>query len=221
MDFVVAQLALVFLPGIIWANLDSKYVTGGQSNQFNTVLKAFSFGLLTYGVLYLIYSLLGYDFSDESFSSADKTLDITMFIDEILWSVPLAIGLAIFWMFFQNYRIFMRFLQWIGATKRFGDQDVWTFTFNSNQPHVEYVNVRNTDIGVTYSGWVNSFSEKEEIREILLEDAYIYGEDGKELARVPHLYLSLPKSNIWLEFPYTENEEFYDGDEHSEEGARG
>ena len=72
-------------------------------------------------------------------------------------------------MYFQNYRVFTHFLHKVGATKRFGDQDVWTFTFNSGQPHVEYINLRNTETGLTYSGWVHSFSEREEIREILLD----------------------------------------------------
>ena len=105
----------------------------------------------------------------------------------------------------------MRFLHLIGATKRFGDQDVWTFVFNSGQPHVEYVNLRNTENGYTYSGWVNSFSEREDFRELLLEDAIVLDAEGNQ-ARVPHLYISASKSNIWLEFPYTENKDFYDGE---------
>ncbi|QMU57090.1 MAG: hypothetical protein GKR98_02055 [Boseongicola sp.] len=216
MDFVVAQLALIFLPGFIWANLDAKYVSGSKGTQYSLLLRTFLFGITTYGILFLLYGLTGYNFSYEGFADGANTFNVVAFIDEILWSLPLAFICAVVWMYFQNYRIFMRLLHWIGATNRFGDQDVWSFTLNSEQPHVEYVNIRNVELGFTYSGWVNSFSEHEEVREILLEDAYIYDNNGSEVQRVPHLYLSMDRKNLWIEFPYTENEEFYDDDKNDE-----
>lgn len=214
MDFVIAELALVFLPGIIWANLDSKYVNGSQTNQFNTIIKSFMFGVTTYSILFLIYGVFGKEFSYDKVTAVSADFELRPFLDEIVFSIPLALILSIFWMYIQNYRILTRFLHFIHASERFGDQDVWTFTLNSGEPHVEYVNVRDLENNLTYSGWVNSFSEKEEIRELLLEDAIIYNdEDGDELSRSPHLYISLTKAHIIMEFPYTENEDFYDVDE--------
>ncbi|MEM1065983.1 MAG: DUF6338 family protein [Pseudomonadota bacterium] len=206
---MVAQIAVIFLPGLIWATLDEKYVSGNRSSQPNKLIKAFLFGMFTYAVLYLLYGWMGWAFSVEGFELQGSRLLSTEFLDEILLSVPLSVTLAIIWMYLQNYRLFMRVLHWLRATQRFGDQDVWTFTLNSSLPHVEYVNIRMFETGFTYSGWVNSFSENEDMREILLKDAYIYNVEGDQVGRVPHIYLAFPKDDVVVEFPYTENEEFY------------
>ena len=97
----------------------------------------------------------------------------------------------------------MKFLHYIGATNRYGDEDVWSFTLNSDQPHVEYVNPRDIENGLIFSGFVNTYSENESFREILLIDAKAYDHStGDELFASPHMYISRPKNNITMDFPY-------------------
>ena len=59
MDFELAQLALIFAPGLIWANIDEKYGAGKPPNTVKFFVRSFLFGLTTYAVLYLTYYLLG------------------------------------------------------------------------------------------------------------------------------------------------------------------
>jgi hypothetical protein len=76
MDFELAQLALFFAPGLIWANIDEKYGAGKPPNTVKFFVRSFLFGLTTYAVLYLTYYLLGFETKDLRFefnSSEDQS----------------------------------------------------------------------------------------------------------------------------------------------------
>ncbi|MFQ3252362.1 MAG: hypothetical protein ACI9U6_000645 [Loktanella salsilacus] len=202
MDFGVAQLALVFLPGLIWASVDAKYGAGLKPQQTTLLIRSFMFGLTTYSVLYLVYRFFGWEFGYASLANGDKNLDIFKLKDEISFSIPLSIVLSVIWLWSVRFRLIPKFLNAINASRRYGDEDVWSYTFNSNQPHVEYVHIRDLENNSIFAGWVNTYSENEEYREILLRDVVVYNSDGDEISRAPYLYLSRPKHNVWIEFPY-------------------
>lgn len=208
MDFALAQLALVFMPGIIWANIDAKYGAGLKPQQTTLIIRAFLFGMATYTSLYLIYSLCDKDFGYAELASNPEKVDFFQLKDEIAWSIPLSFALSVAWLFAVRFRLLMKFLHLIGATRRYGDEDVWSYTLNSDQPHVEYAHFRDLENGYIFAGWINTYSESEEQREILLRDVIVYDEDGTIISEPPHLYISRPKNNIWLEFPY--RQEGYD-----------
>lgn len=204
LDFALAQLALVFMPGIIWANIDAKYGVGLKPQQTTLIIRAFLFGMMTYSVLFLIYWSFGKNFGYASLGSDPVKVDVFQLKDEIAFSIPLSFVLSILWLFSVRFRLLMKFLHWIGATRRYGDEDVWSYTLNSGRPHVEYVHFRDMENGYTFAGWINTYSESEDHRELLLRDVIVYDEEGTEISRAPHLYISRPKNNIWLEFPYKE-----------------
>lgn len=202
MDFALAQLALVFMPGIIWANIDAKYGAGLKPQQTTFIIRAFLFGMATYSALYLIYLMCGKPFGISNVPEPTKMLDFEQARDEIAWSIPLAFLLSIIWLWVVRYRLLMKLLHRIGASRRYGDEDVWSYTLNSNEPNVEYIHLRDLENGYVFSGWVNTYSESEEFREVLLSDVIVYDNEGVEVSKSPLLYLSRPKNNIWVEFPY-------------------
>jgi len=202
MDFAIAQLALIFMPGIIWANIDAKYGAGLKPQQTTLIIRAFLFGMATYTALFLIYSLCGKPFGYAALGTDTDTLDFLQLRDEIAWSVPLSFTLSILWLWFVRYRCLMKFLHLIGASRRYGDEDVWSFTLNSGSASVEYVHLRDLDNGFIFAGWITTYSESEEYRELLLQDVIVYDEEGHEISKPPNLYISRPKNNIWIEFPY-------------------
>lgn len=210
MDYAVLQIALFFLPGIIWANLDAKYGSGPKPKQFTHLIRAFVFGIATYAVLFFIFWVCGFDNNFRADNFDDTGINPFNLALEIALSVPLSFVLAILWLYSVKHRIMMKFLHYIGATTRFGDEDVWSFTLNSQDANVEYVHLRDFENGVVIGGWVNTYSENEDFREILLTNAIIYqdGEDKAEvIAEVPSIYISRPKGSIWLEFPFSSEEE--------------
>lgn len=202
MNIALAQLALVFLPGIIWARLDATYGAGPKVDKTTLALNSFLFGVATYVVVYFVYWLSGWDFS--TLSIADDEVGISNVVDEIAVAFPCSVLLAVGWLYSVRYRLSMRALNAIGATTRFGLEDVWSFTFNSDHKHVQYVDIRDLKNGFVHSGYVNAYSETEDFREILLLESITYDSEGDEVSRAPHLYLSFSKDNIWIDFPYSE-----------------
>ncbi|MBC6428575.1 MAG: hypothetical protein GDA55_05030 [Cellvibrionales bacterium] len=204
MDIALAQLALVFLPGIIWATIDAKYGAGLKPSQATLLIRAFMFGVTTYAILYGIYWIFGKTFGySAALDSGATSLNFTELADEIAFSVPLSLVLTICWLWIVQNRLLNKFLHKIKVTQRYGDGDVWSYALNSDDANVKYVHLRDLENDFVFAGWVNAYSEEaEDFRELLLTDVVVYGEHGQEVSRVPFLYLSRPKHNIWVEFPY-------------------
>ena len=95
-----------------------------------------------------------------------------------------------------------RALQWIGATRRYGDEDVWDFYLNSGDKHVEYVHFRDFTTNLVFAGWVDAFSESGKLREIVLREARVFDMDSAALLyTAPRLYIAREPSQILMEFP--------------------
>ncbi|GKX32968.1 MAG: hypothetical protein MnENMB40S_05860 [Rhizobiaceae bacterium MnEN-MB40S] len=209
MDIFIIQIAIFFLPGLIWARLDSRYAMKEKPSQTELIVRALMYGLTTYAIVYLIYKSTNHNFSVLKFENADGTAILTDdFIDEILCSIPIAFVLAVLWIYSANRKWLTRMLQMIGATKRYGDEDVWDFTFNSSQAAVEYVHVRDWEKNVVYAGWVNTFSETGQLRELVLRDVVIYYEDN--VFEAPLIYIARDPKDMHIEFPY-KNRSTHDG----------
>src|SRR5262249_34541837 len=120
---------------------------------------------------------------------------------EIMFAVVISIAGGIVSLYIENHKLFTRFVQRIGATKRYGDEDVWDFVFNSSSSATGFVHVRDFDQRVTYAGIVEIFSESGQIRELVLRDVIVYDFEQTEMYRVPRLYLARERANIHIEFP--------------------
>lgn len=202
-DIVIFQLAILFLPGLIWARIDAHY--GQKTTQTDTeyFLRSFQFGLVSYSTTYLLYIIFGKEFTFIEFMDGGlKTAINKDVVYEILFSIVTGFLLSIVWLYFVTYKILTRVLQSIGATKTYGDEDVWDYTFNSSDPSVEYIHFRDFDKKLVFGGWVSSFSGNEKMRELVLRDVVVYDFDGSELYTTPMLYLARDPENIHIEFPY-------------------
>jgi hypothetical protein len=202
-DLLFVQFALIFLPGLIWAGLDSRYALKSNLSEFQYIVRAFLFGLASYAVTFCIYAALGWSFSVSDISdAATKGMFSAAILKEIALATLVGVLLAILWLYALNYKWDTRFLQWIRATKTYGDEDVWDFTFNSPIAAVEYVHFRDFEKKIVYAGWVKEFSETDKLRELVLRDAQVYGFDGSLLFETPLVYLARNPEDIHVEFPY-------------------
>jgi len=206
-DLLILQLAVIFLPGIVWAHLDASYAAKVKPSEGEFLLRAFLFGITAYAVEFLIYTAIGRPFSMADLSEAStKEIVSRDVLFEVLWAVAIGAVLAVAWLYLARYKLLTRLLQLIGATKKYGDEDVWDFTFNSNDAAVEYVHFRDLEHRFVYAGWVNSFSESDKLRELVLLDVIVYNFDGEELYGTPRLYLARSPDAIHIEFPYRQSE---------------
>ena len=62
-DLLFIQLAVVFLPGLIWTQLAATYSMKERPGPMDFLVRAFIFGLLTYAVVFLAYGWFGREFS--------------------------------------------------------------------------------------------------------------------------------------------------------------
>jgi Family of unknown function (DUF6338) len=195
------ELALIFIPGFIWMKIHSRYGFKGEKTQFDLILNAFIFGVLSYTVLYFIYRYKGWPLKLFDLDTDSKRLLQPELFPEILFAVVISIVGGVLSLYVENHKLFTRFVQTIGATKTYGDEDVWDFVFNSSSSAVNFVHFRDFEQRVTYAGFVEVFSESGQLREIVLRDVIVYDFEQTEMYRVPRLYLARERENIHIEFP--------------------
>ena len=202
-DIVLVQLAIVFLPGLIWAQIDARYAAKEKAGQLQFIIRVFLFGMFSYLVVFMGYGLFGQSFSIIDIdTSSQARIVIGDFVDEILISIPVSLVLAVLWVYAATYKLLHRLLRWMRATKKYGGEDVWEYTFNSREDEVEYVHVRDFDRGITYAGWVRAFSATGRQRELLLRDVIVYHQGKRSSVPVPLMYVARDGESIHIEFPY-------------------
>lgn len=205
MDVILAQLALFFVPGIVWASVEAGFTPSARTGGM-FVARAFLFGSVTNALLYAGYLAAGVPFFDIRLIGQTAIPDLSSLFDEVALSVLVATLLSILWLFVGTHRILVRVLHRIGATARFGESSVWEFLMNADQAPVEYVHVRDKKNNAIICGWVDSFSEDDALREILLRDVIVYDMDGNVTSQPPYLYISRERADLWVELPYAERE---------------
>jgi hypothetical protein len=57
-NLLILQLAVIFLPGIIWARLDAGFAAKVKPSDIEFFLRAFLFGLATYAAEFLLFTAL-------------------------------------------------------------------------------------------------------------------------------------------------------------------
>lgn len=205
-DIFFFQLIIIFIPGIIWERIDAQFGPSSRPQQWDILRRTFVFGLAAYLVTYCLYWLAslaidGPNFRVFHFKKDDEFLDANSV--QLIFSASLvSVVCSVLWLYASTYKLITRFMQKIKATKRYGDEDVWDYTFNSGRAEVEYIHLRDFEKKLTYAGWVEAFSETEKQREIRLRDVIVYDFEGNQLFETPRMYLARKMDNIDIEFPY-------------------
>lgn len=193
----------------MWAALHGRFVVRQKMSNFQFVLYAFIFGVVSYVVTGSVYSIFGEQLPVMAYLlAADKSkIPNELFSLRDLAAVTVtALVLAIAWIYLETYKLAARFLNLIKATKKSGNVDVWNFTLNSSKPEVEYVQVRDFAKEIVYSGWVDAFSEAAHIRELLLRDVQIHDFSGNFLYEMPYVYIARAVDDIQMDFPHRPQE---------------
>jgi hypothetical protein len=56
MDIFLLQIAIVFVPGLIWARLDTRYGMRTRPSQMEFLFITLIYGLVAYAATYLVYA---------------------------------------------------------------------------------------------------------------------------------------------------------------------
>ena len=113
-DLLFIQLAVVFLPGLIWTQLAATYSMKERPKPIDFLVRAFIFGLLTYAVVFLGYGWFGREFSVPPVGDSQRFLNID-FADELLWSSAAAFLFSLVWIYGSTRRWMTRLLKLGGS----------------------------------------------------------------------------------------------------------
>lgn len=197
------QLAILLLPGVIWAHLDGRYASKQKPSELEFLLRAGIFGLVSYAVTFGIFYALKWQFEIVDIAAAEtKSVLNERIAFQVVAASCVGLGLSIFWMYAVNFKLMSKFLRLIRATGTYGDEDVWNFSLNAGDAAAEYVHLRDFANRVTYAGYVAVFSETDKLRELVLKDTLVYDFEGNLLFDSPRIYLARPSDGIHMEFPY-------------------
>lgn len=178
--------------------LETSLTSQRKFEQFLFTVKALVYGLISFTVLGLIYRLLGVQFDVLDFSDGSRFLDR---LDEIAWSVPVALLLGALSTANKTHRWVVRFLRWTHITDFSGTDDIWEFVQGMRGQIGEYVYVRDFENNLVYRGHVMAYSDDSEERELLLDDVSVFNLESEFMFNLDRIYLSFPKASARLEFP--------------------
>lgn len=131
---------ILFLPGVIWARIDIVWARQSKASDVEFFVLSFLYGLASYAVTYALFELFVGDF--EVISIEKPNIFNYSIAYELICATFISFAGGIAWLYASNYKIMARFLQFIRATKQYGDEDVWDFTFNSRSKSVGFINWR-------------------------------------------------------------------------------
>ena len=132
MDIFFFQLVIIFLPGLIWERVDAQYLQKRVPTQFDVLRRTFVFGLVAYLVTYAIADLAGLRFEFVKPNKDEIFLGVTA-VNQVIVTTVAAFICSILWMYFVKLDLLTKVVHLIGASKQFGDEDVWDFTFNARR----------------------------------------------------------------------------------------
>jgi Family of unknown function (DUF6338) len=193
------ELALVLIPGFIWTRIHTKYGAPGERTAFDIVLNSAIFGVAAYTILFVVDRVIGAQFHLLDLDLTAQRLEPAILID-VFWALIISLCGSVVYLYIENYKVVTRFLQWIRATHRYGDEDVWDFVLNTKK-NLPFINVRDFSNEVVFAGYVLVFSESGQLRELLLGNVAVYDFAGSELYRVEALYIARDRGDITVEFP--------------------
>lgn len=204
MTSFIIRLAILLFPGIVGLKVYKQLTfrrTKKDWEEFGSIL-AFSIGS------YLIWSLLGRLFCRSMFVFTNFSFlyNESVEIEALHVGAATLIGccLAIISCYAFNKKLLNRFVQKIGFTKRYGDEDLWDYFHNDINP--EWLVIRDHKLDLVYFGNIAVFSESEMQRELILYDVRVFDIKSNPLYEVKKLYICREDTDISIEIHEYEKE---------------
>lgn len=225
MEISALTLKLIFLliPGAL-ATIIFKMLTirHKENSDFMFVIMSIMQGMFSYLILQILvfiyvlaYNLLSDNCRVLNFEAINtfKNISDSSSIPylEIFAASIISIILGFVITYIDHHKLVIKIAKKLGVTNKYGDENLFSYFLNS--PDTQWVYIRDIDKSLCYSGFVRSFSETNEFKEIHLEQVTVYNyPDSIELYEIERIYLCLPKDRLIIE----QAKSIQDGEENSE-----
>lgn len=197
------RLVLLFLPGIVCSYTVDALTMHRRRTPFFFLLQSLIYGSGSYLIYWAAVKLLSPVFGwlagiEVVFLRALVDPNVAISIREVFFASATGVLLGLCLTVIATYKLHTRLVKFLRITDRFGELDVWGFTFNT--PGGKWVVVRDHEHDLAYDGWVKAFSDDAKEAELLLRDVRVLrNSTAKELYTVDAIYLSLDRSNLVIE----------------------
>ena len=189
-------IGVIFIPGLVWAYLDFKYGQFREVKRFLLLVNVFLFGVFNYAFLGILYALFGQKISFLDIENTEVVLEPVSFHDEIALAILQALVLSGIWLLGVRKKWLERSLVYLNLTKRFDEKDLFHFILNSEEPEFRFARIWDRERKIKFTGFIRSFCDIQNVREILLQDAEAYEFDGSLVSRSKYMYPGFPTSKF-------------------------
>ncbi len=203
----VVFIAFLSLPGIVGAKVYRELTRKPPSKNWEDFVEVLLFALFSYLVCYPIFVIIslitGWDFQVRVLETLTN-LKETQFVfhwGEILFCCVIGLLLGFVAAFITNRKVIHKLGNLLGASKRYGDEDVWDFFLNSKATP-SWVYVKDHKLNLLYFAEIAAFSDTGRDRELILENAAVYeiGSAEKLFSR-DMIYLSRESFDLTIDIP--------------------
>ena len=200
-DTIIVEIAVLFLPGIVWALMDARYALKTRPSDTEFVLRAFIFGLISYAVTYIFYRLIGMEFAPIDINKLDSLINYPI-AKEIIFTLFVGLFCSIFWLYLSEKKFLEYYLLKFNIIKKYSakKEDVWSDLLELPIIKDRIVKFRDFSNHLVYYGRIMSYSENNGLRELVLRDVVIYDSSRNKMADLPLMYIARKPDNINLEF---------------------
>lgn len=210
MNELAIAVGVILFPGLITAVICDKItVHTPRWGSFKYSVYSFIFGVSCYialqGLAYLWNWVAGCFFSTLSFASSTlnvwtiaTTQRVAIDLSEVFWATVLSPAIAALAAFTVNHKLLNRAARKLRVSSKYGDENLFSFFLNAQ--NIDWVYVRDIPSKLTYQGRVVSFSEADDMQELVLSEVTVFAyETSDELYSIPLLYLSKARGSFIVE----------------------
>lgn len=226
MNKLALAIVVILFPGII-ATIISDKITVHNTKWGSFKYGMYSFVLGTSCYILLQFILFFFNAAFCLFSNTGSTTwshlkiwniitdnEVKTKLSEIGQATMMSVPVAFFASFLINYKVFNKLSRKLGISNKYGDENLFSFYLNSDE--VDWVYVRDAESDVTYQGRINSYSENNDIQELVLYNVTVYSyEESDELYSLPSIYLCKKMGSFVIESIPQELLEEYDEESES------
>jgi len=212
-------IAIILFPGLIATIICDKITVHFKAwGPFKYAINTFVLGVSSYALLQVFSFIAGLfpaqiEFLPELAGQLDvwtiaKDADTPIELIEVFAAAVVAIPVAFIAAWTTNYKAFNKLADFLGVSRKYGDENLFSFFLNSDD--IDWVYVRDFERDLTYEGRVHSYSETDHLQEILLYDVTVYGYEEPYTA--PMVYLCREMGVFVIESIPADTLEYSDGD---------
>lgn len=224
MNELAIAVGVILFPGLITTVICDKITVHSQRwESFKYSIYSFIFGVFCYVMLQALTILwsLGAAYLYPTLLLESPILNVWTVVTnqrisispaEVLVATSLSPFVAALAAFTINHKLINRTAQKLGLSSKYGDENLFSFFLNAQ--NIDWVYIRDIENKLTYQGRVVSFSEADNMQELVLSQVTIFAyETSDELYSIPSLYLSKPRGAFIIEAIPPELLEATDGKE--------